>query len=41
MILASQESIREWTEKGVWGKKDAYRLFQGTRGKNAGCSMPR
>ena len=21
MILASQESIREWTGKGVWGKK--------------------
>ncbi|MCX5828448.1 MAG: class I adenylate-forming enzyme family protein [Deltaproteobacteria bacterium] len=28
MILASQESIREWTEKGVWGKKTLIDYFK-------------
>ncbi|PKN69085.1 MAG: 2,3-dihydroxybenzoate-AMP ligase [Deltaproteobacteria bacterium HGW-Deltaproteobacteria-12] len=28
MILASQESIREWTEKGVWGSKTLIDYFK-------------
>ncbi len=28
MILASQESIREWTEKGVWGRKTLIDYFK-------------
>jgi acyl-CoA synthetase (AMP-forming)/AMP-acid ligase II len=28
MILASQENIREWTEKGVWGKKTLIDYFK-------------
>lgn len=28
MILASQESIREWTEKGAWGKKTLIDYFK-------------
>jgi non-ribosomal peptide synthetase component E (peptide arylation enzyme) len=33
MILASQESIREWTEKGVWGKKTLIDYFKGNVAK--------
>ena len=28
MILASQEMIREWTEKGAWGKKTLIDFFK-------------
>ncbi|MBW2597048.1 MAG: hypothetical protein JRC93_14000 [Deltaproteobacteria bacterium] len=28
MILASQEMIREWTEKGAWGKKTFIDFFK-------------
>ncbi len=28
MILASAESIREWTDKGIWGKKTLVDYFK-------------
>ena len=28
MILASAESIREWTDKGIWGKKTLIDYFK-------------
>ena len=28
MILASQEQIKEWTDKGVWGKKTLIDYFK-------------
>jgi non-ribosomal peptide synthetase component E (peptide arylation enzyme) len=34
MILASKESVREWTEKGVWGKKTLIDYFKENAAKS-------